>query len=198
MVIEKLLNAHVVHTCGFHKKCYGFTIKSPTSFRYVCPMKSLRSMVFPLILSLIGTMACTIGDGIASSPSGEGGNGSSSTDTVGSKLRIRVGSGTFTATLANNATAIAFKATLPITINMTELNGNEKYVDLPNSLPANASKPVTIQNGELMLYGSNTLVLFYKTFSTSYSYTPIARIENPAGLATALGSGKPSVTFEAD
>jgi hypothetical protein len=76
-----------------------------------------------------------------------------------------------------------------MTINMSDLNANEKYFDLPNSLPANASNTGTIQPGDLMLYGSNTLVLFYKSFSTSYNYTRLARIDNPSGLAAALGSG---------
>jgi hypothetical protein len=123
-------------------------------------------------------------------------NNNSNTDTT--KMKITIGTNIFTATLYNNATATAFKGKLPMTINMTELNLNEKYFDLPNALPANASNPVTIQNGDLMLYGSKTLVLFYKTFSTSYSYTRIGRIENPSGLATALGLGNARVTFEAD
>ncbi len=110
-------------------------------------------------------------------------------------LKITIGTNTFTASLYNNKTATAFKTRLPMTINMTELNGNEKYFDLPNSLPANASKPDGIQAGDLMLFGSNTLVLFYKSFSTSYTYTPIAHIDDPAGLAAAVGSGNISITF---
>jgi hypothetical protein len=111
-------------------------------------------------------------------------------------MKITIGTNIFTATFYNNATATAFKAKLPMTINMTELNGNEKYFDLPNNLPTNASNPGTIQTGDLMLYGSNTLVLFYKTFSTSYNYTRLARIDNPSGLAAALGSGNITVKFE--
>jgi len=114
------------------------------------------------------------------------------------KLKITVGQTIFTATLFDNATATAFKARLPLSINMTELNGNEKYFDLGGNLPANASNPRTIQNGDLMLYGSNTLVLFYKSFSTSYSYTRIARIDNTTGLANALGSGNVTVRYELD
>ena len=117
-------------------------------------------------------------------------------NTDGMKLRITVGTNTFTATLHNNATVTAFKTRLPMTLNMKELNGNEKYFDLPNNLPTNASNPGTIQAGDLMLYGSNTLVLFYKSFSTSYSYTRLARIDNPSGLAVALGSGNITVKFE--
>jgi hypothetical protein len=115
--------------------------------------------------------------------------------TDSAKLKITVGTNVFTATLYNNATVNAFKTRLPLTIQMKELNGNEKYFDLPNNLPANASKPGTIQSGELWLYGSNTLVLFYKTFSTSYSYTPMGRIDDSSGLAAALGSGDVTVTF---
>lgn len=111
-------------------------------------------------------------------------------------LKITVGSSTFTATLASNATATAFKQLLPVTINMSELNSNEKYYGLPNPLPTNASNPGTIHNGDLMLYGSNTLVLFYKTFSTSYSYTRIGSVDNPSELQNALGRGSATVTFQ--
>ena len=111
------------------------------------------------------------------------------------KLKITIGTTAFTATLYNNATLDAFKTRLPMTINMRELNGNEKYFDLPNNLPANASSPGTIQAGDLMLYGSNTLVLFYKSFSTSYNYTPIGRIDDGSGLTAALGSENVTVTF---
>src|SRR3954470_24219660 len=120
-----------------------------------------------------------------------------SNDTLNSmKLKITIGVNTFTATLYNNATVTAFKTRLPMTISMRELNGNEKYFDLPDNLPANASNPGTIQAGDLMLYGSNTLVLFYKTFSTLYNYTRLARIDNPPGLAAALGSADTTVKFE--
>ena len=121
-------------------------------------------------------------------------NDISNTDSM--KLKITIGTNTFTATVHNNATATAFKAKLPLTINMTELNGNEKYFDFPNNLPTNASNPGTIQTGDVMLYGSNTLVLFYKTFSTSYNYSRIGRIDNPSGLEDALGSGNKTVKFE--
>jgi hypothetical protein len=116
---------------------------------------------------------------------------------MSTKLSIRVGSDTFTATLFDNPTTTAFVARLPMTVSMTELNGNEKYYDLPQNLPTNAVNPSTIQAGDLLLYGSNTLVLFYETFSTSYRYTRMGRVDNPAGLAAALGRGSATVTFEA-
>jgi hypothetical protein len=120
-------------------------------------------------------------------------NDSLKTDSL--KLLITVGTKSFTATLYNNATASEFESRLPLTINMVELNGNEKYFDLPKSLPVNASNPGRIQSGDLMLYGSNTLVLFYKSFSTPYSYTPLGRIENASELSAALGSGNVTITF---
>lgn len=112
------------------------------------------------------------------------------------KIRITVNSQTFTATLLDNNSAKAFKKMLPFTINMSELNGNEKYYDFPNNLPTNSSYPGTIKNGDLMLYGAKTLVLFYQSFSTSYSYTKLGTIDDASGLASALGSGNATVTFE--
>jgi hypothetical protein len=112
------------------------------------------------------------------------------------QMRIKIGSNTFTATLYDNATATAFKGMLPMTIKMSELNGNEKYFDLSVNLPTNASNPGKIEGGDLMIYGSNTLVLFYKTFSTSHSYTRLGRINDTKGLAAAVGSGNVTVTYE--
>jgi hypothetical protein len=111
-------------------------------------------------------------------------------------IQIKVGNKAFTATLEGNATSKAFKAQLPTTIQMTELNGNEKYFRFSVNLPTNASNPGSIQTGDLMIYGQNTLVLFYKTFPTSYSYTRLGRINDTAGLAAALGSGDVTVTYE--
>ena len=111
-------------------------------------------------------------------------------------IQIKVGNKRFPATLEDNATAKAFKALLPMTIQMTELNGNEKYFRLSVNLPTNASNPGTIQTGDVMIYGQNTLVLFYKSFPTSYSYTRLGRVNDTAGLATALGSGDVTVSYE--
>jgi len=118
------------------------------------------------------------------------------TESMSDTLVIKIGSREFTATLLDNPTATAFMAILPLTMNMTELNGNEKYFDLSKSLPTNGSNPGKINTGDLLLYGSKTLVLFYKTFPTSYSYTKLGKIDNPIGLAEAVGSGNVVVTIE--
>lgn len=112
------------------------------------------------------------------------------------KIKIKVGSKTFTATLLNNKTTDAFIEMLPLTIKMADHLRNEKHVDLSESIPTNSSNPGTIRNGDLMLFGSKTLVLFYKSFSTSYSYTKFGKVENPNSLATAVGPGSVTVTFE--
>ena len=145
------------------------------------------SLLLLLLLVLVITGACK---------SDNPGPDPSTLPAMSHKLRIRVGSDTFTATLYDNPTVTDFLTRLPLTISMVELNGNEKYYDLPQGLPAKAINPGRIQAGDLMLYGSDTLVLFYQTFTTSYSYTRMARVDNPAGLATALGRGNVSVTFE--
>ena len=123
-------------------------------------------------------------------------NENNDSNEMGNKLNIRIGTSAFTLTLEDNAAAKAFKKLLPMTLNMSELNGNEKYFNLKTDLPSAASRPATIRTGDLMLFGSNTLVLFYETFSSSYSYTRIGKVDNPSELAHALGSGSVTVIFE--
>ena len=112
-----------------------------------------------------------------------------------SRMWMTVGERRFAITLTKNAAARAFAAQLPLTLDMSELNGNEKHAELPKALPAKASRPGTIRNGDLMLYGTDTLVVFYSTFDSSYSYTRLGRVDDPAGLAQALGRGGARVLF---
>jgi len=115
-----------------------------------------------------------------------------------SRLWMTVGERRFAITLTDNATARAFAAQLPLTLDMSELNGNEKHAELHKPLPANASRPGTIRNGDLMLYGVDTLVVFYLTFQSSYSYTRLGRVDDPSDLAQALGPRGVRVVFSND
>lgn len=110
-------------------------------------------------------------------------------------LEILVADTTFTAQLADTEAARQLAESLPLELDMQELNGNEKYGYLSQALSTNASCPVFIHTGDLMLFGSDCLVLFYKDFSTSYSYTPIGKLDNPQGLPAALGRGDVTLTF---
>lgn len=110
-------------------------------------------------------------------------------------LTITVGERQFSATLADNESARQLAALLPLTLDMRELNGNEKYFYLDSTLPTDAYSPGQIHTGDLMLYGDSCLVLFYQSFSSGYSYTPLGQVDNPDGLADALGSGNVTVSF---
>lgn len=109
-------------------------------------------------------------------------------------MKLIIGDKTFPVKLENNETAQALKAQLPLSLTMTELNGNEKYYYY-STLPTTSTRPGTIHAGDIMLYGSNTLVIFYKTFESEYSYTRIGSVANPDGLAEALGSGDVQVEW---
>lgn len=111
------------------------------------------------------------------------------------RVWMTVGERRFSVTLADNEAARAFAALLPLTLDMPDLNGNEKHVKLPKALPANATKPGTIRNGDLMLWGQDTLVVFYLTFDSAYSYTHLGRIDDPAALTEVLGRGQVRISF---
>jgi len=113
------------------------------------------------------------------------------------RMWMTIGTTRFAVTLEDNPTARAFVQMLPMTLDMPDLNGNEKHVRIPRNLPTNAERPGTIRAGDVMLYGSNTLVVFYETFDSSYSYTRIGRIADSANLARTLGPGSSRISFGA-
>ena len=81
------------------------------------------------------------------------------------------------------------KSKLPFTVKMTNLNGNEVYYQFSGeSFTTNHKSVGTINMGDIYLYQSNFLVLFYKTFTTSYSYTEIGKLKDATGLDTIIGS----------
>lgn len=108
---------------------------------------------------------------------------------------MTVGERRFAITLADTEAARAFAAMLPLKLDMEDLNGNEKKKELQNALPTDTYRPGTIRNGDLLLWGSRTVVIFYLTFDSTYSYTRLGRVDDPAGLAQALGRRDVRVVF---
>lgn len=159
-------------------------------------MYNNRWMMLPLLsCSLWAAAACTDGGRTVPSGGGEetlpGGDGWRQV-----VLRVGAEETAFALTLADTEAARAFAARLPLTLEMTELNGNEKYARLDEPLPTASAVPDRIRTGDLMLWGDDTVVLFYDTFATSYSYTRLGAVEEADTLARALGRGGVRVTFE--
>ena len=111
-------------------------------------------------------------------------------------MQIAVGDKQFPVNLESSDTVTALTEMLPLTLDMSELNDNEKYYYLDTALPSAPQKVGHIHEGDIMLYGDNCLVVFYESFDTSYSYTKIGHISDTSGLADALGTGDVTVTFE--
>ena len=93
-------------------------------------------------------------------------------------IKIIINEKEYNAIFENNDTTKAFINKLPQEFNMQDLNENEKYVYMQYSLPTNSNNPKHINKGDIMLYGDNCLVIFYKSFDTNYSYTKIGYIED--------------------
>ena len=110
-------------------------------------------------------------------------------------VNMKAGTKFFKCVFYNNDSARALLKKMPIKYKMQDLNGNEKYKYLKNDLPANEKRVKKIKAGDIMLYGTDCLVIFYKSFTTSYKYTPVGRITNPKGLKKALGNGKVTIQF---
>ena len=151
----------------------------------------ISTLVIILLFGLIShaSMSCKGAENPSLSPD------SDEMEQSGSEIIIQVGSQSFTATLAENAAVTTLVSMLPLTLEMSDLNRNEKLARLSQNLPTQTFNPATIQNGDLMLWGANTFVIFYETFPTSYPYTRLGKIDDPVGLKEALGAGNVKVVI---
>ena len=136
-----------------------------------------------IIISIFTISGCNIND--------KKYNETNNSNEVIRTVKVTINDKEYTINLENNETAREFLNHLPLELNMSELNGNEKYVYIDFTLPTNATKPKQISAGDVMLYGNNCLVIFYETFNTQYSYTKIGHIDNLSNL----GNSSISVKF---
>jgi len=169
-----------------------------TEHRRSWQLQAMRGLCLPLCLFMLGGCDAAQPPASATPAVTSPDAAPASTNPKESRMWMTVGERRFAITLTDSEAARAFAAQLPLTLDMAELNGNEKHADLPKALPANASRPGTIRNGDLMLYGADTLVVFYLTFDSSYAYTRLGRVDDPAGLPRALGRRGVRVVFSRD
>lgn len=102
----------------------------------------------------------------------------------------------YEAILYDNSTTKELIKKFPITITMSDLNGNEKYYNFSKSFSTSSENVASINKGDIMLFGDNCLVIFYKSFSTRYRYTKLGYIKNLEDLENSLGKGDIEITFE--
>ena len=113
----------------------------------------------------------------------------------GERMQIEINNKIYSVVLENNMTADALRRRLPMTLNMEDLNGNEKYTYLTEPLPEMPQPMDLLQVGDVLLWGNDCLVIFYNNASTIYQYTKIGHIENAEDLAITLGHGSVNATW---
>ena len=123
-------------------------------------------------------------------------NNSNNDQTITMVMNITAGGKTITATLADNTTAKELAEKLKagaVTVQM-KANGFEHYGPLGFSLTSH-NEQVTAVSGDIMLYNSNNICVFYG--NNSWSYTPLGKVDSLSAeeLKAFFGTGDISVTY---
>ena len=110
-------------------------------------------------------------------------------------LKITVGDYELLATFEDNSSAEEFKQLLaqgPVTVEMDDYGGFEKVGDLGTTLTRN-DRQITTEPGDVILYQGNQITIYYGT--NTWSFTRLARIDDPTDLKAKLGEGTVQITF---
>lgn len=113
------------------------------------------------------------------------------------KINITIDGRSMSATLADNEATKALVEKLgedPVTITMSNYGGFEKVGALPWSLPASDTR-ITTKPGDIMLYTSNNIVIFYG--ENTWAYTPLGTLDtsDPNEIRDFVGNGDKEVTI---
>jgi len=160
-------------------------------------------IVISLVLMIITLSACSsIPDGneTTSTAANEASQTASESTTkkpqaTEMKVNIRINGKTFSATLEDNEAAkelYEIIKTAGLTVEMSDYSGFEKVGALGHTLTSN-DKQTTTEAGDIVLYQSNQIVMFYG--SNSWSYTRLGKIDDLSGWEEALGSGDITAEF---
>ena len=123
-------------------------------------------------------------------------NSNNNDQTTTMVMNITAGGKTITATLADNATAKELAEKLKagaVTVQM-KANGFEHYGALGFSLTGHIEQ-IEAVSGDIMLYNSNNICVFYG--NNSWSYTPLGKVDSLSAedLKAFFGTGDISVTY---
>lgn len=113
-------------------------------------------------------------------------------------IKLTVGNNSFFAKLDDNASANELRELLqngPVTMSASNYGGFEKVCSLGTRLTSNDVQTTT-QAGDIMLYSSNQIVIFYG--SNSWAYTRLAKVvdEDIPSLRDILSGSETEVTIE--
>lgn len=147
-----------------------------------------------LILAALLCSACNPADSRAEAPAAP----TRTKQTQGAAMQLTINNRTFAADLADTAAAQEMCRLLPLTLNMQDHQRNEKHAPLPQSLSRADQRPGRIEAGDIMLWQGDTIVVFYESFDSTYSYTRLGKIRDIQGLKQAVGKGAVNIRFAAE
>ena len=110
-------------------------------------------------------------------------------------MQVQIGEYRFTAVMEENEAVSELLGILqegPLTLELSDYAGFEKVGPLGRRFTADDRQTTTL-TGDIVLYNSSNIVMFYG--SNSWSYTRLGKIEDLTDWEKALGSGDVTVTL---
>jgi hypothetical protein len=101
---------------------------------------------------------------------------------TGTKIRIRIGGRTLTATVARHATARDFLSLLPLSLRMRDFLAQEKTAPLPRALASGGTPRHTVSAGDIALWppGPDVVVYYRRGAVPDPGIVLLARLDSSA------------------